>query len=99
MIYRDVVNVRKLNISSAMGDVHAAEETHSVCASPDSEDDKKKLWDAYQWKDEIILRCSSIEARGFVTNVRYDGPDTIYELNVDHIGYQKSRKQPARELP
>ena len=98
MIYRDVITVSRLSISSSADGSQAATETHSAYASPDSDASEKTLWDAYQWRDEVTLRCASLEVRGIVSNVRYEGLDKVYELKVDHVAYHKKAHEKPAEV-
>ncbi|MBN2164181.1 MAG: hypothetical protein JXR25_13605 [Pontiellaceae bacterium] len=91
MIQRDVVAVSRLNISSSVTGVGDGAESHVAYAIPDSDAGENTLWDAYQWRDEVTVRCAAIEVRGMISNVRYDGLDKVYEMSVDHVAHRRHR--------
>lgn len=42
------------------------------------------LWQAYQWKDDVTIRCVALDACGSIENVRYDGGGRkIFTLRVN----------------
>ena len=93
MIYREVVNVKRLHLSVAIEGNDASTETHSAVVYPDSLSSDEMLWNAYQWRDEVVLRCASMEVRGMVTSARYEGTEKVYELAVHHVEQQKTGAQ------
>ncbi len=87
-----IVEVPALNVFCSSGETQTSNREQPAClieAKPDTLEIDDKLWQAYQWKDEITLRCALLDARGSIKKVRYDGAGgKVYTLRVADLAYR-----------
>ena len=56
--------------------------------TPESRETQDELWDAYQWNDEITLRCPLIDVTGIVSNVKYHAVGKLFTIKISNLIYR-----------
>ncbi len=86
---RSIVEVPTFHILRSSGETQTSNTRSAIClveAKPHTSEVESQLWEAYQWKDDVTLRCAVLDASGSIENVRYDrAGEKIYTLKVDGL--------------
>lgn len=88
---QSIVEVQALKVSRSSDEVQTSNVGHPACRieiKPDTPEVEDKLWQAYQWNEEIVLRCAVLDAWGSINKVRYDGGGAkVYTLRVSGFAH------------